>query len=270
MSGNHKTPPSFKKGDDYAKWKQKLQIWQNFTSLPKDKQGGAVFMVLEEEAQDAVLELNSEVLATDDGVKNILKSLDGLYEKDKTLSAFEALEEFENYKRPANMSIKDFCNQFDLLYSKTKKYGTEMSTDVLAYRLLKSSNLTQSQQELAKATITTLNFDAMKAHLKKVHVDVEVKEVIKEEIEEPEDLLYTGFRGSQWSSRGNYRGNSGNGNYRGNSNSGSYRGNSGSSFRGNSGSSFRGNGSGSFRGNSGNGSFRGNSGSGSFRGNSQT
>ena len=45
-----------------------------------------------------------------------------LYEKDKTQSAFGALEEFESYKQPSSLSIKEFCNVFDLKYNKTKTY----------------------------------------------------------------------------------------------------------------------------------------------------
>ena len=41
-SGNHKSPPPFKKGDDFEKWKKKLEIWQAVTPLEAKKQGAVL------------------------------------------------------------------------------------------------------------------------------------------------------------------------------------------------------------------------------------
>lgn len=169
---SHKNPPPFNKGDNYENWKKTLEIWQLVTPLEVNKQGAAIFLSLEKEAREAVLELPQEDIAGDEGVNNILNCLDNLYLKDKTQSAFEALEEFESLKRKDNQSIKDFCNQFDLAYNKTKNFGTTLSTDVLAFRLMKSANLKKDQEDLVKATIGDLNFENMKTHLKKIHVSV--------------------------------------------------------------------------------------------------
>lgn len=201
---NHKNPPSFKKGDNYENWKKTLGIWQLVTSLEKSKQGPAIFLSLDSEAQEAILELPQDQIACSEGVKNILTKLDNLYKKDKTQSAFEALEDFEGLKRTEGQSIKDFCNQFDLAYNKAKTYGTTLSTDVLAFRLMKSANLKEDQEDLVKATIGELNFDNMKAHLKKIHVHVGVEsddfkqensflveEDFYEEEEQTEDIFYT-------------------------------------------------------------------------------
>ena len=154
-SANQKAPPVFEKGSDYAKWIKKLGIWQKLASLDAEKQGPAVLFALHEEAQDAVLELTSEEIGGATGVQNIIKCLDGLYLKDKTETAFDALENFENYKRPSELSIPEYCNEFEKRYNKAKSYGT-MSDDVLAFRVLKAANLPRHQEQLAKATITEL------------------------------------------------------------------------------------------------------------------
>ena len=39
------------------------------------------------------------------------------------------------------MSIEEYINEFEHLLNKTKKYGSSMSSDILACRLLKSANL---------------------------------------------------------------------------------------------------------------------------------
>ena len=64
-----------------------------------------------------------------------------------------------------------YINEFERLKSKTESYGTKLSTDVLAYRLLKSANLSESYEQLARATISKLAYDEMKSQLKKIFVD---------------------------------------------------------------------------------------------------
>ena len=76
---------------------------------------------------------------------------------------FEALELFEQYKRPTSTSIQEFLVEFD------KSYGTTMSTDMLGYRLLKSANLTVQNEQLIKAT-TELTYQSIKDPLKKIFV----------------------------------------------------------------------------------------------------
>ena len=185
-SASVKAPPAFNKGDDYTKWKKKLGIWQKLTTLEVAKQGPAVLFVLSEEAQDAALGLEEAAIACATGVKNITECLDKLYLKDKTQTAFDALEAFETYKRPHELSITDYCNEFEKRYNKTKSYGTVVTEDVLAYRLLKSANLPESQQQLAKATVVELKYENMKTQLKKIHgFKSSISDIVKKESAEP-------------------------------------------------------------------------------------
>ena len=57
---------------------------------------------------------------------------------------------------------------------KTKSYGTVVTEDVLAYRLLKLAKLPDSQQQLAKATIDKLKNNNMKTQLKKKNIGLDV------------------------------------------------------------------------------------------------
>ena len=109
-----------------------------------------MLFVLSDEAQDAIFDLEETKIACSEGVKNNTECLDKLYLKDKTKTAFDALEAFETYKRTHDLSISDYCNEFEKRYNKTKSYGTVVTEDVLAYKLLKSANLLESQRQLAK------------------------------------------------------------------------------------------------------------------------
>ena len=95
-----------------------------------------------------------------------------MYKKDELLKKYKALEAFETYKRSGNTSMEEFLNKFTCRYNITKSFGTTMSDDILAYPLLKSANLSEQHEQLAKATISDLKFDIMKDQLKKVSGDL--------------------------------------------------------------------------------------------------
>ena len=101
-------------------------------------------------------------------VKSITARLDKLYKKDDTLSKSHALESFETYKQPSTLSISECINEFEKSLPEVKNYGTEMSDDILAYRLLKNVNLKQSKEHLIKATISVLSYNLMKEQLKDI------------------------------------------------------------------------------------------------------
>ena len=148
MSSNHsKTPPSLSKAKNYQVWLKHIKIWRNFTDLPAAKQGPAIVLSLENKASYAVLELREEVIS---------------------LKHLKTLENFETFKRPENMKMSDYLNKFEQLYKKIKSYGTQMSENVLAYRLLKYANLPELHEQMVKETITNLKFDLMKDQLKKM------------------------------------------------------------------------------------------------------
>ena len=121
------------------------------------------------------MELDIDNLSTKDGLKLITDKLDSLYLKDKAQMAYEAYDKFEKFRRPAEMSIKDYINEFERLLTKTKAYGTNISSDVQAYRLLNSANVSETQKQLVRATIAgDLTYDAMKLKLSRVFEDASV------------------------------------------------------------------------------------------------
>ena len=134
-----KTPPVLSKASSYEDYKKLLELWTKFSSLDKNEQGTAVLLSLEGKAQEAVLELDSDVITSDDGVSKIIDRLDKIYLQDTLIKKYEALDNFENYKRPPDVSVSDYILEFDKRYHKTKTLGTEMSDDLLAYRMLKNA-----------------------------------------------------------------------------------------------------------------------------------
>ena len=82
-----------------------------------------------------MLELPVAEIADEDGVAKIIAKLDGLYLKDKAQSAYEAYDKFETFKRPSDMLITDFINEFEKLYRRSESFGTKLSTDVQVIKI---------------------------------------------------------------------------------------------------------------------------------------
>ena len=76
-----------------------MKIWELVTSLDKSKRALMVFLSLEGIAREAVLELDTAVLNSEDGMKKLHEKLDTLFLKDVNQFAFWAYETFENFRR---------------------------------------------------------------------------------------------------------------------------------------------------------------------------
>ena len=165
-----RTPPPFDKyKDDYSKWKKKLTLWQSITDTEKKKQGGLITLRLDDETQELVLEsIDAGELAGEEGAKKVTDYLDKLFQKDKSTTEFEIYEEFEAYKRPYNLTMGEYINEFERRWKKTNSKGTALSQNVLAYRLLKSANLTDKDEQLLKATVKEMTYDGVKDQLRKI------------------------------------------------------------------------------------------------------
>ena len=196
-------PPAFTKDTNYEKWKTKLEMWQLVTSSAKDKEGPTLFLVLDDNTQEALSETPNAQINCDNGVKNILVILDKLYLKDKTQAATEALEAFFSYTRDPCMSIKEYINEFDKRYNKIKHYGSSVSDDCLGFRLLKSAALSVPDEKLVKSH-GTMTYHNVKTQLKRImSADSNASQVLKDEVKvETDTALYTNFgRGQYGNSR---------------------------------------------------------------------
>ena len=54
-----------------------------------------------------------------------------------------AYDKFENFKRPDDMNIVDYINEFERLNNQIKHFDMEVSTGVLAYKVSKKMQIYQ-------------------------------------------------------------------------------------------------------------------------------
>ena len=87
MASKYFPPPTLLK-DKYSTWKREMEIWELMTSLDKTKRTLMAFLSLEGTAREAVLELDTAVLNSEDGMKKLYEKLDTLFLEDVKQSAF--------------------------------------------------------------------------------------------------------------------------------------------------------------------------------------
>ena len=94
-------------------------------------------------------------LNKDDGLDTLINNLERHYAKDEKASAYLAYEKFESFQRPTEMNIIDYINEFERLHYEIQRYEMILPTAVLAYRVLKSANISNEKQQLPRAIYTT-------------------------------------------------------------------------------------------------------------------
>ena len=65
------------------------------------------------------------------------------------------------------MNITDYLNEFERLYHEIQRFEISLRSAVLAYHVLKSSNLPNEKQQVARATFTELTYENMKKQLRR-------------------------------------------------------------------------------------------------------
>lgn len=165
-----KLPPDPSAASNYVQWKKDIIHWSKLTDLPKNRQGIALQFATQKDPQvhEALNRLDSEIVEKDDGLSKVIAALDTIYISDKTETGYSAYEQFESAKRKDNENIPDFINRFQTLLNRTTAYGTNMTDDIAAFRLLKACNLSETQNHLVRATSKTFTIKEVIIALKRI------------------------------------------------------------------------------------------------------
>ena len=66
-------PLSLSKCKTYEDWHKLIKVWRRFTDVPANRQGSALVLSLEDEALDALLGIDDEDIAEENGVDAIIE-----------------------------------------------------------------------------------------------------------------------------------------------------------------------------------------------------
>ena len=169
MAGkNFKIPPTFTEESCYEVWKNEIEMWKLVTDLGKKKQALAVALSLAGKPREVALEIPTSVLNADDGVDKLIEKLDGVFLTEEHENSYVAYSSFENFKKEPDVNMCDFIIEFERRYNKTKKFKMVLPDPVLAFKLLDSCNLNNSEKQLALTAASDSSYSAMKGALRRV------------------------------------------------------------------------------------------------------
>ena len=169
-----KSPPVLHEGISYEEWKRDLEIWQLLKCATAEEEGPLIYRTLSGQAKASVNDLTPAQIGANDGLQQIITRLEKLYLSDANQRIFKILDKFEKFKRPNSMSISNFILQFENLHNSVKAHKCTYPDGVLAYRLLKSANLSPHHEEMCKATVETgkWSYQTVVDQLKKIFNEV--------------------------------------------------------------------------------------------------
>ena len=101
-------------------------------------------------------------------MEKVYEKLDTLFLEDMNQSVFLAYEFCEVYRRQPDISIENFLINFGRYVTKLKDSNILLPEPVLAFRTLKSANITPENERLVKATIGELTLFLMSGQLRKI------------------------------------------------------------------------------------------------------
>ena len=149
-------------------WKKYIGIWCELSDLPETKRALAIHLSLTGRARVASSELSIDILKAKDGVKKLLDKLDALFLLDAGRQQFSAFHELYNLRRNYDVNINEFVSHFDHIYFKFNKQGMELPDPVIAFMLLASCRLSDTDVQLIMSAIMEVTSENRKSVLKRV------------------------------------------------------------------------------------------------------
>lgn len=67
-----------------------------------------------------------------------------------------AYDKSETFKRPYDISIVDYSNEFERLNNRIWHFDIALPTGILAYKILKNANMSVQKQQLIRATVPSI------------------------------------------------------------------------------------------------------------------
>lgn len=102
-------------------------------------------------------DISAKDFTKESGLEILIKKIKYAYiKKDINVLAFMAYDKFETFKRPDDISIVDYSNEFERLNNRIWYFDIALPTGILAYKILKNANMSVQKQQLIRATVPSI------------------------------------------------------------------------------------------------------------------
>ena len=131
--------------------------WKLVTSVKKEEQ--TIIVLLESldcnaKVENAVSELTTSKLYTNDGMDILTKKLDSIFQSEIIDSAYSTCSKFRNYKRNDNEDISDYIIE----YEQMTDFDMRLPDPVLTFKVFDDANLSNDNRKLALALGNDMKF----------------------------------------------------------------------------------------------------------------
>ena len=154
------SPPVLDKIHEIEDWLREIEIWQCVTDIEEKKQGPVVYLSLPDKIWKSCNDISASDFK-DNELNTLIMKIKTLYAKDINTLAYMAYDQFENFKRPDEMTIVDYINEFERLNNKIRQFDMVLPTGVLAYKVLNNANISSEKKQLIRATVVSLTYENM-------------------------------------------------------------------------------------------------------------
>ena len=136
--------------------------------MDKDEQGPTIYLSLDEKIRKTCSDIKVKNLNSEHGVDILVNKLKSLFAKDIDQADYLAYDKFETFKRPSDTSIVDFIQEFERLYNNIKMYEMELPKKLSDLKIVKKEEISEDEQHLARATLTSFSHECMMRQLKAI------------------------------------------------------------------------------------------------------
>ena len=231
-----KLPTLSDDGANYESWRKDIDLWCLASTLSGKKQAIAIHLSLSGKARIATSEIDLTHAPDADAVSKIKDKLDSIFLPEKGVRQFNAFSCLFNMRRKEDAKMVDFISDFEHTAYKFQQEGMILPDAVMAFMLLGSSRLSDSESHMVMSGIKDITFASVRAALlrifghsfQSVHsmqtvgtssLEVKSETLCVDNSTSGDEVLYArgGYGGRRSWSNGRGRGAYGRGNWRGGS-----------------------------------------------------
>ena len=149
-------PPAPSKDMDYYLWRKDIVVWTKLTETPKAKRGRALQYICrkDERLHNLVMNINDDKVDCNDGLENVLNEIDKILGKSQYQLSVDAFQKFLDLEINPSQNLGEYFTQFDFAYKTLKENGNTFNEHLLFHRLLKSLNLSDTDEKIIKANVS--------------------------------------------------------------------------------------------------------------------
>ena len=163
-----KLPTLSEDGANYENWKKDIDLWCLASTLSGKKQAIAIHLSLSGKARAATTEIDIVHAPDAEAVSKIKEKLDSIFLPEKGVRQFNAFSCLFNLRRKEDVKMIDFISEFEHVAYKFQQEGMILPDAVMAFMLLGSSRLSDSESHMVMSGIKDVTFSSVRAALLRI------------------------------------------------------------------------------------------------------